>query len=116
MSGPRRTFTAAQRADVVRRHLKDKVPVSQLAEELNVQPGQIHLWVQTLLSQAERAFQKPSKTSKRSAVKLEQKKDGKIQQLEEKLTLKNEVISELMEENVKPKSNVGSSERALGSP
>ncbi len=39
----------------------------------------------------------------RSAGKLEQLKDQKIHRLEEKLTLKNEVISGLLEENVKAK-------------
>jgi hypothetical protein len=34
-------------------------------------------------------------------------KDAKIAQLEEKLTTKNEVISELMEENVKAKKASG---------
>ena len=42
MSRIRRKFTAQQKADIVRRHLKDKVPISSLAEELTIQPTQIH--------------------------------------------------------------------------
>jgi len=103
MSRTRRMFTSSQKAEVVRRHLKDLVPVSQLAAELDVQPSQIHQWIEVVLTQAERAFEKPGKKPKRSAKKLEQLKDKKIHKLEEKLNLKNEVIAELMEENVKAK-------------
>ncbi len=103
MSRTRRMFTAAQKAEFVRRHLKDQVPVSDLAAELDVQPSQIHQWVNAALSQLERAFEKTSKKPQRSAKKLEQLKDKKIFQLEEKLKDRNEVIAELMEANVKAK-------------
>ena len=103
MSRTRRMFTPSQKAKVVRRHLKGQVPVSQLAAELDVQPSQIHQWVEVVLTQAELAFEKSGKKPKRSAKKLEQLKDQKIHKLEEKLNLKNEVIAELMEENVKAK-------------
>lgn len=36
MSRSRRSFTSQQKAVEVRRHLKDKVPVSTLAEELSI--------------------------------------------------------------------------------
>lgn len=103
MSRTRRMFTSSQKAEIVRRHLKDQVPVSQLASELDVQPSQIHQWVQAVLAQAERAFEEPNKKPVRSAKKLEQLQQKKIYQLEQKLNLKNEVIAELMEENVKAK-------------
>jgi transposase-like protein len=53
----RRHFSPEQKATILRRHLAGKEPVSQLAEELAIQPSQIHLWVKQLLDQAERAFQ-----------------------------------------------------------
>ena len=43
----------------------------------------------------------------RKSKAVEEAKDQKIQQLEAKLTVKNEVISELMEENVKAKKEFG---------
>ena len=43
MSGTRRHFSAEQKAQVVRRHLAGKEPVSKLAEELQIQPSLIHL-------------------------------------------------------------------------
>lgn len=110
MSSKRRKFTAEQKAEIVRRHLKDKIPVSSLAEEHAIQPTQIHLWVATVLEQAERAFDKanrPGSASRRAAKKFTDLKDQKIKRLEEKLAGKNEVIAELMEENVKAKKAIG---------
>ncbi len=52
----RRRFTPEQKATIVRRHLAGKEPVSNLSEELGIQPSQIHLWVKQVLDQAERAF------------------------------------------------------------
>lgn len=108
ISKERRNFTAEQKADVVRRHLKDKVTISELAAELCVQPTQIYQWVAAVLGQAEKAFQvKPRRQSTSPQAKLEQAKDRQIKRLQEKLQLKNEVISELMEENIKAKNDNG---------
>ena len=45
----RRHFSDAQKATVVRRHLGDKVPVSDLADEYQIQPSLIYLWVKQVL-------------------------------------------------------------------
>ena len=105
MSKNRRSFSDEVKADAVRRHLSEKVPVSELAAELDVQPSQIHLWVKQVLDQAEKAFQRPQ--SGKQKKNREDRKDQKIAHLEEKLANKNEVISELMEENVKAKKASG---------
>jgi len=102
MSGTRRHFTAEQKAKVVRRHLADKEPVSKLADELQVQPSLIHLWVNQVLTQAERAFDRSPGNGR-----AEQAKDRRIEQLQAKLVQKNEVIAELMEDNVRSKKAAG---------
>jgi len=101
-SKQRRRFGAEKKALIVRRHLADKVPVSDLADEFGVQPSQIHTWVKQVLDRAEKAFERSDGPRRKEA-----DKDAKIAQLEEKLTTKNEVISELMEENVKAKKANG---------
>ena len=103
----RRSFTAEQKADVVRRHLKDKVAVSDLADGLNIQPSQIHQWVATALGQIEQLFVGTGGRRGKSKTKVDDAKQRQIKRLEEKLQLKNEVISELMEENVKAKKENG---------
>jgi len=101
-------FDSTQKADVVRRHLKDGVPVSELAKELDVQPSQIHQWINTAFSQIETAFEQQSKKVKRrSAAPVEKRQSRKIERLEQQLANRNEVIAELMEENVKAKKENG---------
>ena len=110
MSKNRRSFTAQQKADIVRRHLKDKVPVSTLAEELGIQPTQVYQWVAMLLEQADRVFEKADRqttASKRAQAKVDELRARQVKRLEEKLAYKNEVIAELMEENVKAKKANG---------
>jgi len=102
MSRVRKQLTTEQRAQVVRRHLADKVPVSDLADEYGVQPSQIHVWVKQVLDQAEQAFRRLGRPSKGETTKSRQ-----IERLEAKLTQKNEVIAELMEENVRAKKANG---------
>ena len=110
MTKTRRKFTAEQKAAIVRRHLKDKEPISSIAEDLSIQPTQIHQWVALALEQVERAFEKSArseKVSQRAEAKINELKDQRIKKLEEKLIHKNEVIAELMEENVKAKKANG---------
>jgi transposase len=102
MSSTRRHFSAAQKAQVVRRHLSGKEPVSDLADELKIQPSMIHLWVKQVLEQAERAFERSS--GSRLATRAT---EGRIEHLEARLVQKNEVIAELMEENVRAKKANG---------
>lgn len=102
MTRIRRSFTAAQKAEAVRKHLKDRIPVSQIADEMNVQPTMIHNWINTVLAQAEHSFQSP-----RAAKADASRQDAQIKQLREKLGAKNEVIAELMEENIRSKKENG---------
>jgi transposase len=102
MSQTRRHFTAEQKAEIVRRHLAGKEAVSDLADELGLQPSLIHNWVNQVLAQAEQAFDRPS--GKR---RLEEAKERKIAHLEAKLANKNEVIAELMQEHVELKKELG---------
>ena len=101
-SKQRRRFGAEKKAQIVRRHLADKVPVSDLADDFGVQPSQIHTWVKQVLDQAEKAFERANGPQRKEAGNV-----ARITQLEKKLTTKNEVISELMEENVKAKKANG---------
>jgi transposase len=102
MSRQRRHFSAEQKAQIVRRHLTGKEPVSKLAEEFKLQPSQIHTWVNQLLAQAERALENPQGRRRE-----EHTAQRRIEQLEAKLVQKNEVIAELMEANVLAKKANG---------
>ena len=107
----RRHFGDDQKAPIVRRHLADKVPVGDLAEEYQVQSSLIYLWIKQLLEQAEQAF-RAARGGRGQAGR--DPKDRRIAELEArlarqeaKLVQKNGVISELMEENVREKKATG---------
>jgi transposase len=97
----RRHFTASQKAAIVKRHLVDGVAVSDLCDELQIQPTQFYQWQKQLFENAAAVFEPKRKTNGPSAA------DRKIAALEAKLSVKNEVIAELMEENVKAKKECG---------
>jgi transposase-like protein len=79
-----------------------KEQVSDLADEFGIQPSMIHSWVNQVLAQAERAFERPNAKRREGEAK-----EQKIAQLEAKLTNKNEVIAELMQEHVQLKKELG---------
>ncbi len=104
MTHSRRKFTAEQKAAIVRRHLKGKESIATIAEELSIQPTQIHQWVAVVMEQAEKAFEKTAKSdkaSKSAEAKINALKEQQIRRLQEKLIHKNEGIAELMEEFVR---------------
>ena len=103
MSGKqRRHFTAEQKLAIVKRHLVDKVPVSDLCDEHQILATQFYQWQKQLFENGASAFERKSKPPRQAAA--EQRRIAKLQ---EKLATKNEVIAELMEENVKAKKQLG---------
>lgn len=101
----RKKFTPEQKMAIVRRHLLEKVPVSDLCEEFGIHAPQYYNWQKQFFENGAGAFER--RTNKANARRQEDAKDRRIAQLEEKLAAKNEVISELMEENVKAKKGNG---------
>jgi len=96
-----RTYlTAEQKVAILRRHLLEQAPVSQLCEEYKIDPSQFYRWQKALFENGAAALER---TSKPSTDPLERK----IAALEEKLARKHEVVSELMEEVIKSKKANG---------
>ena len=104
MTRSRRTFSAQEKAAVVKRYLVDKTPVSDLCDELGLQPTQIYQWQKQLFDNAHAAFAKTGRIPKQDDAK-----DKKIEALEAKIQLKNEVVAELLQEHVQLKKELGES-------
>jgi len=100
MVGTRRQFSAEQKIAVLRRHLLEHVPVSDLCDEYGIQPSVFYRWQQQLFENGASVFA-PRARSARDPLA------DKVKALEEKLTRKNEVLSELMEEHVMLKKELG---------
>jgi transposase len=98
----RRHFAGTDKVAILKRHLVDKVPVSDLCDELHIYPNQLYGWLKDFFENGHVAFDNGRKTKA-----VEDGKDKKIEQLEAKLVRKNEVLAELMEEHTQLKKNLG---------
>jgi transposase-like protein len=98
-------LTPEQKVTVVRRHLLEGVPVSDLCDELGIHPTQYYLWQKHLFENAALCFER--KTNGANRRRHEDAAAKKIAQLEEKLQKKNEVVAELLEEHVQLKKAIG---------
>jgi transposase-like protein len=103
MSRERKTLAGPEKLAILRRYLVEKVPISDLCDQHGLQPSQVYYWQAQLFQHGAAIFErKPGRQSS-----AESAKDRKIAQLETKLAQKNEVISELMEANVREKKRNG---------
>ncbi len=102
MTHSRRRFTSEEKASIVRRHLIDKVPMSDLCDEFGLRPTQIYAWQKQLFENAAMAFERPGQRAKQ-----EDGKDRRIKALEAKIQQKNEVVAEILEEHVQLKKELG---------
>jgi transposase len=100
----RRHFEGADKVAILKRHLIDKVPISDLSDELKIQPTQIYDWLKKFFENGHLAFDNGRKSKAE-----EDAKDRKIQQLETKLQRRESVMVELMEEHTLLKKELGES-------
>ena len=102
MRRERNHYTAEEKVAILRRHLLDKVPVSDLCEENGLQPTVFYRWQKELFENAAAAFQ----TKERPTRQVEEKQK-RIEFLEKKVQTKDEVLVELMAEHVALKKSLG---------
>ena len=99
---PRRHFSGAEKVAILKRHLLDKVPISDVCEEYGLQVNQFYHWQQQFFENGHAAFD-----NGRKGKAVEDAKDKKIEHLEAKLQRKNEVMAELMEAHTQLKKELG---------
>ncbi len=100
MSKKRRNFSAKEKVSILRRRLVDQVSVADICDQDGLQPTVFYRWQKQFFENGEAAFE-------RNSNKKKDREQKRIEALEEKLTRKNEVLSELMEEHVKLKKELG---------
>jgi len=98
----RRRLAPAEKIAILKAHLVDKKPISDLCDQHGIQPSQFYRWQQEFFERGSLAFEsrgeKPSTALER-----------KVTALEEKLVRKDSVLAELMEEHVALKKSLGES-------
>ena len=103
MARQRRHFAPEQKVALLRLHLLEKKPISDICEEHNLSVNLFYLWQKTFFENGQAAFTAGDKRRKNDTAI----KDQKIADLEAKLQRKHEVLSELMEEHVQLKKALG---------
>lgn len=97
----RRHHSAERKAALLRRHLVEKVPVSQVCEEGQVKPSVFYRWQRDLFEGAATVL------STRRAPSRERELEEKVARLEAKLSKKDAIIAEISEEYVALKKELG---------
>jgi len=96
----RKNYSAEEKVAILKQHLLEQKPISDICDQYNLHPTVFYRWQKEFFENASLAF----KTDKDKSTKRYEKK---IKDLEDKLTKKNEVLSELMEEHITLKKNIG---------
>ena len=97
----RRHLSGEAKVKILRLHLLEGKPVSDLCEEHRINPSLFYQWQRTFFENGARAFEGPGQV--RSQTRFEKQ----IEALESRLQRKHEVLSELMEEHIRLKKDLG---------
>jgi transposase-like protein len=100
MKRSRRHFSGEEKVRILKRHLLDRVPVSDLCDELGLQVTVFYRWQKQFFENGAAAFERQGKRE-------HSKWEKKVSRLEGKLSHKDEVIAEIMEDYVKLKKELG---------
>jgi len=97
----RRHFSGDEKVKIIRLHLVEGKPVSELCEQNKINPSLFYQWQRTFFENGARAFE--GSGNGRSETKLEKQ----VEALESRLQRRHEVLSELMEEHIRLKKDLG---------
>lgn len=100
MSKKRRKFTAEQKVSFIRKHLIEKVPVSEICEGININPTQFYKWQSAFFENGAKAFSSDSNSQLKKA-------EQNSKRLKDNVSEKNDIIAELVEENIRLKKARG---------
>jgi transposase-like protein len=93
----RRYFTAEQKVALLRRHLIDREEVSAICREESIQPSVFYGWQKMFFENGTKAFEQSVQRKKLNSL------DEQLRTLQKKLSRKDHVISELMDEHIELK-------------
>jgi len=100
MKKQRKHYTPEEKVAILRRHLLEQVPISELCDKQGLQPTVFYRWQKEFFENGAAAFQ-PKARPNHSA------EQERISHLEKKIQTKDEVLAELMAEHVALKKTLG---------
>lgn len=102
MSQSKRQFTGSQKVHILRHHLLDKTPVSDVCTQYGIHPTLFYRWQKEFFEKGSSVF---SHKMNHNLVERQLREENEA--LKSKLLNKNEVVSELMEEYIDLKKRLG---------
>jgi transposase len=99
MKKRRKHYTPEEKVAILRRHLVEGVPISDLCDELGLKPTVFYCWQKEFFENRAAAFQQRGRTTHQPELE-------RIAYLEKKIQTKDEVLAELMAEHVALKIRV----------
>lgn len=105
----RRKWTPEQRAAILREHLVDKKPVSDVCDKHGIQPSLFYSWMRQLCDNMETALQDGRSNGNGVLERKIAKLEKQVAESDDLITDKQRVIAEVTEEYVKLKKTLGQS-------
>jgi transposase-like protein len=99
---PRRQYSPEEKVRILRLHLLENQPVSEICEKEGIHPTLFYQWQRTFFENGAAAFSFPRTVTQSGPEK-------KIEALQDKLKRKDEVIAEIMEDFIRAKKELGES-------
>ena len=99
----RRQFSPEQKIKILRQHLLEKIPISEVCENHQITPTLFYQWQKTFFENGAAAF------TKTAGGRAHNQTEHRLTQLEDKLKRKDEVIAEIMAEHILLKKELGES-------
>ena len=97
----RRHFSAEEKVAILKKHLLEQVPISSICDEYHLQPTVFYRWQKEFFENGVVAFERHGQGPEAD------RQAKRIEELEAKLRRKDEVLSELMEEHIQLKKELG---------
>lgn len=104
MSNKRKKYSAEEKVRLLRLHLVEKEPVSDICERHGLNPNVFYRWQKLFFENGAAAFNQTGNGRKDSQNK---RLEEKISRLQAKLAGKDEVIAEIMASHVQLKKSLG---------
>ena len=99
-NGQRRKYSAQQKVAILREHLLEQVPVSDVCDRHGLNPTVFYRWQKQLFENGPAAFERVDDARGRQL-------QARNETLQAKLARKDEVIAELVEDHVRLKKSLG---------
>lgn len=99
---PKSIHSLEKKLKLLREHIQQKVPVSEICEKHGIRPSVYYAWQKNLLESG--SLDGPRRTEKESSELKKAKR--RIAQLEAKLQYKDTIMAELLEEHVGLKKSI----------